>query len=118
MESLPILAAEIRIENVPQGFELGYLLLSASTLLPADSGPFFDSSGAVFTVLEFFPLTFTFVNDAFCKSFGVTEDEVLGTTFHPTVDTSSARGASTSPAPDRRSWRRPPRAHSCAARGP
>ncbi len=34
----------------------------------------------------------TFVNEAYCTTFGVTLDEVVGTSFHPPVDTASARG--------------------------
>jgi len=34
----------------------------------------------------------TFVNDAYCRLFGVSPEEVIGTTFHPPVDTASAEG--------------------------
>ncbi len=34
----------------------------------------------------------TFVNEAYCKTFGVSEEEVLGTMFHPPVDTASDQG--------------------------
>jgi len=34
----------------------------------------------------------TFVNDAYCRLFGVSPEEVIGTTFHPPVDTASADG--------------------------
>jgi PAS domain S-box-containing protein len=34
----------------------------------------------------------TFVNDAYCRTFGVSPEEVIGTTFHPPVDTASAQG--------------------------
>jgi len=34
----------------------------------------------------------TFVNDAYCRTFGVAPEEVIGTAFHPPVDTASAQG--------------------------
>jgi len=34
----------------------------------------------------------TFVNEAFCNSFGVSQEEVLGTTFHPPVDSAAGQG--------------------------
>lgn len=40
-ESAPVLAAKIRVENVPTPIGLGFIFLSTSTYLPAGSGPFF-----------------------------------------------------------------------------
>jgi len=34
----------------------------------------------------------TFVNEAYCRTFGVSPEEVIGTTFHPPVDTASTQG--------------------------
>ncbi|MFG0316135.1 MAG: hypothetical protein ACF8XB_02585 [Planctomycetota bacterium JB042] len=40
-ESVPTLAAKIEIENAPGPIGVGFLFLSTSTFLPAESGPFF-----------------------------------------------------------------------------
>jgi len=41
VESVPVLGASVQMQGFPQPLGFGYLLISQSTFLPADSGPFF-----------------------------------------------------------------------------
>lgn len=50
LKSVPVLGAEVRIDNLPQPLGFGYLFLSTTTFLPVGNGPFFGLMPDLLTV--------------------------------------------------------------------
>lgn len=50
LKSVPILGAEMSVENVPQPVGFGFVFLSASTFLPVGTGPFFGITPDILTI--------------------------------------------------------------------